>query len=280
MVMDHRYHHLESARAALSLLAYPLQYAASMPVRATQWISEAFTSRDRLKKKNKQLHLQNLALKARLQKFQALETENMRLRDLLDSSFKIGDRVLIAELLSVDLDPYHHQVIIDKGSSSGVFVGQAVVDANAVMGQVTQVTPITATVLLITDATHALPVQVVRNGLRTIAVGTGLIDRLELPHLPNNADIREGDLLVTSGLGGVFPPGYPVAKVTEVRREPSRPFATVRATPTAHLERSHEVLLIWTLKPKNVTGAGDRLPSTPQHAPAPDPAANAKRGKE
>ena len=254
MVMDHRYHHLESVRAVLSLLTYPLQYAASMPVRTAGWISEAFITRRQLKEDNKRLHLQNLVLKARLQKFQALETENMRLRDLLDSSFKIGDRVLIAELMSVALDPYHHQVIIDKGSNSGVFVGQAVVDANAVMGQVTRVTPFTATVLLITDATHALPVQVARNSLRTIAVGTGLVNRLELPHLPNNADIRKGDLLVTSGLGGVFPAGYPVAKVTEVRHEPGRPFATVLATPTAHLERSHEVLLIWTLKPKLAAG--------------------------
>ena len=184
----------------------------------------------------------------------------MRLRDLVSSSFKIGDRVLIAELESVDLDPYRQQVMINKGSSSGVFVGQPALDANAVMGQVIRVTPGTATVLMITDAEHALPVQVNRNGLRTIAEGTGFIDRLQLRHLPNNADIREGDLLVTSGLGGHFPPGYPVARVSEVRHEPGKPFATVIATPSAHLERTREVLLVWSLIP-------ELLRDTPEPAP-------------
>jgi rod shape-determining protein MreC len=124
-----------------------------------------------------------------------------------------------------------------------------VVDANAVVGQVTHVSPLSASVLLITDATHALPVQVNRNGLRTIALGTGLINRLELPHLPNNADIEVGDLLNTSGLGGSFPPGYPVAEVIEVKREPGQPFAYVIAQTTAHLDRIREVLLVWTLDP-------------------------------
>ena len=141
------------------------------------------------------------------------------------------------------------QVVVNKGSTSGVFLGQPVLDANAVMGQVIEVNPLTATVLLITDASHSLPVQVNRNGLRSIAEGTGLVNRLEVSHLPHNADIREGDLLVTSGLGGHFPPGYPVARVTEVKREPGKPFATVVATPTARLDRSREMLLVWTLPP-------------------------------
>ena len=134
-----------------------------------------------------------------------------------------------------------------KGSLSGIFPGQPVLDAHAVMGQVTHVTPMTSTVLLITDASHALPVQVDRNGLRTIAFGTGRIHELELPHLPNNADIREGDQLVTSGLGGRFPPGYPVARVSRIEHRPGEPFASIVATPSAHLERSREVLLVWTL---------------------------------
>lgn len=173
----------------------------------------------------------------------------MRLRDLLGSSFKIGDRVLIAELMSVDLDPYRQQVLVNKGASSGVFIGQPVLDANAVMGQVVHVNPLTATVLLITDASHGLPVQVNRNGLRTVAQGTGIVNRIELLYLPKNADVRVGDLLVTSGLGGHFPPGYPVARISEVRREPGKPFATVAAEPTARLDRSREVLLVWTLPP-------------------------------
>jgi rod shape-determining protein MreC len=244
---DQRFAHMREIRTFLSMATFPLVFIAGTPSRLADWLGDAFEARHQLKQDNDRLRQDNLQLRARLQQMDALEAENMRLRDLLGSSFKIGDRVLIAELVSVDLDPYRQQVVINKGSSSGVFPGQPVLDAKAVMGQVIRVTPGTATVLLITDAAHSLPVQVNRNGLRTVAAGTGLINRLQLPHLPNNAEIREGDLLVTSGLGGHFPPGYPVARVTEVRREPGKPFATVYATPSAHLERTREVLLVWTL---------------------------------
>lgn len=249
IVADHRHHHLDLLRSTLSVIVYPLHYLASLPDIFGRALEGRLAEDEALRKHNLSLRRENLGLKARLQRFEALEEENMRLRDLLGSSFKIGDRVLIAELLSVDLDPYRQQVMINKGAASGVFVGQPVLDANAVMGQVVRVNPLSSTVLLITDAGHALPVQVNRNGLRTVAAGTGLINRLELPHLPNNADIRADDLLVTSGLGGHFPPGYPVARVSEVRREPGKPFATVIATPTARLDRSREVLLVWTLPP-------------------------------
>jgi rod shape-determining protein MreC len=249
MAVDHRQHHMETVRSFLSVLTYPLQYVASFPVTASHWMSDRLATRDQLQTENAQFREENLLLHARLQKLAALEAENMRLRDLVESSFKIGDRALIAELVAVDMDPYKHQVLINKGSRSGAFVGQAVLDANAVMGQVTHITPLTSTVLMITDASHALPVQVSRNGLRSIAVGTGRIHQLELPHLPNNADIQEGDLLVTSGLGGHFPPGYPVAVVTSVTQDPGQPFLTAIATPSAHLERSREVLLVWTLEP-------------------------------
>ena len=248
MLVDHRWNHLEQVRSTLSVAIYPLQYTASLPSRFGNWLSEISSSREELFTQRDQLQRDNLELRARLQQFEALEIENVRLRGLLDSSFTIGDRVLIAELIAVDLDLFRQQVLINKGSKSGIYIGQPVLDANAVMGQVTHVSPGTATVLLITDARHALPIQVNRNGLRTIAFGTGIIDQLELPQLPNNADIEVGDLLVTSGFGGHFPAGYPVARVTEVKREPGRPFATVFATPTAHLERINEVLLVWQLK--------------------------------
>jgi len=263
IVADHRFRHLDRARALLSLLTAPLVYSAGLPVLSAAWIQEIFVSRTELEADKRHLHQENLILRARLQQLEALEAENMRLRDLLGSSFKIGDRVLIAELVSVDLDPYRQQVLVNKGSSSGVFVGQPVLDANAVVGQVIRTTRGSATVLLITDAAHALPVQVNRNGLRTIAEGSGLADRLQLPHLPNNADIRVGDLLVTSGLGGRFPPGYPVARVSEVRNEPGKPFATVIATPSAHLERIREVLLVWTLTPDRVPGTQESEEMTP-----------------
>ncbi len=269
MVLDHRYNTLESLRAALSVVLYPVQYLASLPASLGESASEAITSRSELEARLRELSDDNLELRGRLQKFEALEAENMRLRSLLDSSFKVGDRVQIAELIAVEQDPFRQVVLIDKGESSGLYEGQPVLDANAVVGQVTHTTPFTASVLLITDATHALPVQVQRNGLRTIALGTGLINRLELPHLPNNADIAVGDLLTTSGLGGRFPPGYPVAQVVEVRREPGRPFASVIAETSAHLDRLREVLLVWTLKPQT---ALSQEPADPVGDSPPPPA--------
>lgn len=267
MVLDHRYNHLESLRSGLSVLLFPVQYLASLPLLLSESARDAINSRNELEAELDRLHAENLLLRARQQKFEALEAENMRLRGLLDSSFKVGDRVLIAELVAVEQDPFRQQVLINKGKTSGLFVGQPVVDANAVVGQVTHINPFSASVLLITDAAHALPVQVHRNGLRTIALGTGLINRLELPHLPNNADIKVGDLLTTSGMGGSFPPGYPVAEVIDVRREPGQPFASVIAQTTAHLDRIREVLLVWTLDPDIVadsmpTEEGETLPAS------------------
>jgi len=259
MVIDHRQHHLESVRSILSTAIYPLQYVANLPLSTGRWISETFATRSRLQEENRELRRSNLLLQGRQQKMEALEAENMRLRDLLDSSFKIGDRVLIAELVAVDMDPYRQLVLLNKGSSSGIYKGQPVLHANAVMGQVIHVNRFTSSVLMITDASHALPIQVNRNGLRTVAIGTGRINELELPNLPNNADIREGDLLVTSGLGGRFPSGYPVAVVTSVAREPGEPFARIKAQPSAHLERAREALLVWTLNPPP---PGDETPQT------------------
>ncbi len=246
MIADHNDDRLRRMRAALSLAVLPIQALADLPARAVEWVSTTLASRASLLEENDSLHRRNLKLMARLQQFDALRAENMRLRDLLDSSYKIGDRVLIAELVGVDLDPFKQQILVDKGRRSNVFRGQPVLDADAVMGQVIQVDEVNSIVLLITDASHALPVQVLRNGLRGIAVGTGIIDRLKVPHLPNNADIRVGDRLVTSGLGGRFPPGYPVAEVVEVTHRPGESFAEVVARPLAHLDRVHEVLLVWS----------------------------------
>ena len=249
MIVDHRQHHLEKVRAILSVVIYPLQYAANTPYVMGQWLSETFATRSHLQEENRRLQRDNLLLQTKQQKLNALESENIRLRNMLDSAFKIGDRMFIAELIGVDLDPFRQEVLINKGHSSAVYIGQPVLDAHAVMGQVTHVNKFTSTVLMITDASHALPVRVDRNGLRTVVMGTGHINILDLPNLPNNADIKEGDLLITSGLGGRFPPGYPVAEVTSVTREPGSPFAKVQARPSAHLERTQEVLLVWTLTP-------------------------------
>jgi rod shape-determining protein MreC len=262
LVLDHRFQHLQQLRSTLAFLISPLHYLADLPFTLSRWVGEVGATRESLIEHNRELRDQNLRLRAELQRYEALKAENMRLRDLVDSSFKIGDRVLVAELSSVDLDPYKQQVMINKGSASGVFVGQPVLDAHAVMGQVTAVTPLSSTVVLITDSSHALPVQVLRNGLRTIALGSGRVDELRLPYLPTDSDIVEGDLLVTSGLGGKFPPGYPVATVVRIDRSPDAPFAEVLARPRAHLDRSREILLVWT------------VPSTlPTHTPAADPVA-------
>ncbi len=252
MVLDHRFKQTETLRSVLATLTYPIQFLAELPGDIGAWLVESLHTRRELEHENRTLRRENLRLKAELQQLAALQAENERLRDLLGSAYKVGNRVLVAELSAMDLDPFRQQVVIDKGSASGVYPGQAVLDAHAVMGQVTHVTPLRATVLLITDARHALPVQVLRNGLRTIAVGTGRIDRLELPYLPDSADIREGDLLVTSGLGGKFPPGYPVARIDQVVHVPGKPFARVTATPLARLDRTREVLLVWEIKPPEV----------------------------
>ncbi|NOX08200.1 MAG: rod shape-determining protein MreC [Gammaproteobacteria bacterium] len=245
MTVDHRQQHLETLRSKLSIIAYPMQWLVDLPTTASEWIEETLVSRRTLADENTRLKTQNLLLQAQRQKLDALEAENQRLRSLLDSSFKISDRVLIAELLSVDLDPYRHQILLNKGSNDGVYAGQALIDAQGIMGQIIHIGPFSASAMLITDPAHAIPVQVNRNGLRTIALGTGNLDRLNLPHLPNNADIKIGDLLVSSGLGGRFPPGYPVARITRIKQHPGQAFAEVSALPLARLNRSREVLLVW-----------------------------------
>jgi rod shape-determining protein MreC len=258
MFADHRQHHLQAVRSALAVVTYPLQVLAQLPATATDWVASTFASRRQLHADNAELRESNLLLMARLQKLDALESENLRLRNLLDSSIKVGERVLIGELIAMDLDPYTQRVTINKGSTSGVYEGQPVLDADAVMGQVVQTTPFTADVLLVTDPSHALPVQVQRNGLRSIAVGTGRNSQLELPYLPINADIQEGDMLVTSGLDGTFPAGYPVAVVSAVSRRAGEAFPYVVATPRAHLDRVREVLLVWTMTPLQVAKAKEQ----------------------
>ena len=262
------------------MVAYPLLYAANLPASLSSKVRARLATEAQLRGENAALHRENLLLKGRLQQFDAMEAENRRLRDLLGSSFKIGDRVLVAEILGVGLNPYRQQVVIDKGSTSGVYVGQPVLDASAVMGQVIRVDPLTATVLLITDADHALPVRVSRNGLRTLASGTGVINRLELPHLTNNADIQVGDELFTSGLDGRFPAGYPVGRVVEVRIEPGKPFATVVVSPNARLDRAREVLLVWTLPTTSDQAAQGEGGLVPQTNPGTGPGAGASAGSD
>ena len=245
MTLDHRYQHVDQLRATLSLVVYPIRYLVNMPADMGNWASDAFKSRKTLQAENLDLKTKNDLLKAELQKFNYVKTENLHLRALLKSSKKFASRVLIAELLSVDLDPYKRQVVINKGSRDGVYPGQPMVDAQGVMGLITHVGLFTSTALLITDPNHALPIQLLRNGLRAIASGTGAANRIEVDNIPNNADIKVGDEFVSSGLGCVFPTGYPAGRIVEINTDPSLPFAQVIAEPAAALDRSREVLLVW-----------------------------------
>lgn len=245
MTLDHRQHTVEYIRATLSAVVYPIQYLTNLPFVIGNWASETLASRSLLLNENSELRAKSLEAQFKLQKLAALERENRRLRALLQSSNRRWERVLIAELVSVDFDPFKHQILLNKGKNDDVFEGHPLLDASGVMGQVIHVSPFTSTAMLITDPSHAIPVQVNRNGLRAIAVGTGETAALDIPHIPNNADIQEGDLLVTSGLGLRFPPGYPVATVAKIVRDPTEPFAAISAVPLAHLDRAREVLLVW-----------------------------------
>lgn len=245
MTLDHRMHMLREIRSVLSLAVYPVEYMVTLPSAAGDWVGESFTTREKLMSEVTSLKTEQLLLNARLQKFAALEAENVRLRRMLDSSREVSEKVLIAELLSVDLEPYSRHIVVNKGSQQGIYEGQPVLDAKGIMGQVIHVTPLTSTVILITDPNHAIPVAINRNGMRAIAIGTGSSDELELPHFPTNADVEVGDLLVTSGLGGRFPAGYPVGIVASVKKDPGESFAQVIAKPAAELERNNEVLMVW-----------------------------------
>ncbi len=246
MYFDHRQNHLDTVRRAIGVAVYPLQLIVDAPVRFWEWLGDSTTSRNDLQLEVGRLKAERLLTNARLQRLTALEAENARLRAMLDARTRVRDEVRVAEIMSVDANPYEHNLVIDIGSRDGVYDGQAIVDADGVVGQVIATGVMTAQAVLISDTDHALPVEVNRNGLRTIAVGTGEIDELDLPFLPNNADIEAGDLLVTSGLGGAFPAGYPVAVVERVTRLPQEPFADVTATPSAALDQVREVMLIWS----------------------------------
>ena len=246
MTTDHRTNSLDKVRGNLLLLIYPLQVAVDAPIKAVDWAAENLALRRSLLEENSNLKHERLLLNSRLAKFADLEAENKRLRSLLDSSEKVAERVLIAEVLAVDLDPYSRRLVINKGTKNGVIVGQSLIDSNGIMGQVVSAGAVSSNALLITDPSHAMPVQINRNGLRAVAIGTGSVDLLELSHIPNNADVRIGDLVVTSGLGGRFPSGYPVGRVTGVERDRGQAFARVTLNPSAHLERNREVLLVWS----------------------------------
>lgn len=240
-------------RSQLGVVATPFYWLADVPSRFGGWTREIFVSRSDLEAENAALKEELLIHRRKLQTMASLAAENMRLRQLLNSAKMIQDRVLITELIGVSPDPLSHIVIINKGANDGVYMGQPLLDATGLMGQVVEVSAHFSRVLLITDASHALPVQVNRNGVRAVAEGTGDLYHLKLRHVSNTVDIRKGDLLVSSGLGQRFPVGYPVAEVEDVIHDPGKPFATVVARPKAQLNRSRHVLLVFGETAKGVT---------------------------
>lgn len=246
MVADHRGGHLDHARQLAGQAMDPLYWLAAAPARAVRAINHNLSTRVELAARNDTLSRELLLANARLHRLSAVQQENRRLRALLGGTEPHALSVQLATLLDIDLDPFRHRVVLDSGTRHGVRPGLAIVDATGVMGQVVSSSGATSTAILISDPNHAIPVQVRRSGVRTIAFGTGRTDQLVLPNIPPSADVQVGDELVTSGLGGTFPPGFPVGRLTELAADATRLFVVGQAEPASALNRSGEVLLVWT----------------------------------
>ena len=244
MVLDHRAGYLETLRRYSGAIVEPAYRIAAFPADVARATRSAVVSQDRLVTENRELRDALLLAQARLNRLDALVAQNARLKDLLDAQNNLGLSVQLAHLVDVDLDPFRPRVVLNAGSNQGITVGQPVIDAHGVMGQIVEVLANTSVAMLITDPTHAIPVMVERSGLRTIAYGTGAIDRLELPNIPISADVQVGDRLVTSGLGGRFPAGFPVGEILSISTDSSSLFAAAQARPAAALDRSGDVLLL------------------------------------
>jgi rod shape-determining protein MreC len=288
MYLDQRGHYLYQVRYVLQAAVYPVQLAVNSPAAAWAWLKETSQARAALEAENARLRERQRDLELQSMRYEALARENGELRGLKEALPPVADRWLAAEIVGIQQDSLRQKMLLNRGAANGVFPAQAVLDDKGLIGQTTHVGPWSADVILITDPEHAVPVRVERTGLRTIAVGAGDASSLAMPYLPGNADIKTGDLLVTSGLGGVFPEGYPVARVTEVHRDAVQPLAQVRAKPLAHIDTDTEVMLVWfraghpaapvaesggaDLKSGNAAMQPQPAPPKPAKAPAPEPA--------
>ncbi|MCC1495207.1 rod shape-determining protein MreC [Alcanivorax sp. 1008] len=244
ILVDQRSPWGDTVRYPVSFVTGPIHYLANLPGNLLAGIRSQARSRSELLEENERLDRQLLVLEQRSQRLAVLEAENVRLRELLNSSANLDARVLVAEIIGIEADPNRHELILNKGTDAGLFKGQAVLDAHGLIGQVVEVGAVSSRVLLITDAMHALSVKVNRSGVRSILAGTGHPDRLSLLYVPDSADIAEGDLLVSTGLGRRYPAGYPVATVVSINHEPGQPFMTVEARPAAWIDRASHVLLV------------------------------------
>lgn len=244
MGVDANTHWLNGPRNVLSVVLSPIQTLASIPASIGRFVDSAISNEPDVKIAYENLRNEYFQLKAETLLLRTLQEENSDLRLLLDASERLNEKITLAELINVSIDPYNHRVLIGRGIRNNVYVGQAVIDDQGVIGQVTEVMPLSSSIVLITDPGHALPVQVQRNGLRTTVYGTGNVSSLKVPYLNQNSDIKIGDTLISSGLGGRFPNGYPVAVVNNVDVIEDEAFIRVTATPIAKLDRSNHVLLL------------------------------------
>lgn len=245
MIADKKLGSLTSIRAALSLPLAPIQYIVSWPSQFINTVKSTISTHDDLVNENLDLKAKQLLLYSKLQRLLAIESENNYLKALLKSSKQVKGKTLIAELLAVATEPFVNQVVLDKGTRDGVFIGQPVLDANGVMGQVIQVGPITSRVLLINDQHSGIAVQNVRTGMRATGVGDSYTGKIQLRYVPKTADIKVDDMFITSGLGDHYPEGYPVGRVQMVNNDPAHQFAEITLQPSAHLNSSRQVLLVW-----------------------------------
>ena len=244
LINDQRNNYLSILRNSIAIAIYPLQSAVEIPSRLTDWFDLRIKSKEILIQENQNLLSQQKINSSILQRYESLEQENERLKQILNAASNLDNKVEITRIISVNVNPYRHTIVIDKGERDGVYEGQVLLGTDGVIGQILHTNFLTSEAILISDSDHALPVEINRNGLRTIVLGNGSYTKLDVPYIPNNADIEIGDLLVTSGLGGKFPSGYPVAKVDFIESDLSEQFYKVSAKPIAYLNQVREVMLL------------------------------------
>ncbi|HEX7339345.1 MAG TPA: rod shape-determining protein MreC [Rhodanobacteraceae bacterium] len=249
MVVDNHAHWLTRARYGAAVVLEPVYKLAGLPADAINAAHVAFSSRKKLVDENRELQRNLLLANARLNHMASVAEQNHRLKRLLETQRKLEMKVQLARLIDVDLGPYRHRIMLNVGAREGIKPGQVVIDAHGVMGQVVEVLPNTCEAMLVTDPDSSVPVVIARTGVRTLVHGSRDGDRLLLPNIPVSADVRVGDQLLTSGLGGRYPPGFPVGKIVSVQPDPSGMFLEAVAQPAAHLQRSSNVLLLRDLAP-------------------------------
>jgi len=269
LFVDSRFQYLESTRKVLAVMIYPFQRLTALPGEALGSVAVYFETQERLLEENAQLRQQHDADAAQLSQLQAILAENAQLRVLMDLKGRVDYQMQMAEIVYVERDIFKRKLLVNKGSQANVMPGQVVVDDFGVVGQVTRTYPWLSEVTLVTDKDHSVPIQNQRSGLRAVVFGSGDINEMALRYMPVSADIVEGDVLVTSGIDGTYPPNLPVAKVTRVERDPAYPFARITCEPLAGVDR-HRALMI-------VSGLPE-LPERPEAAV--EPTAEQERAKK